>query len=138
LLIRSSRALDLLGSYGTASVSPAVQTRYAIRQVLSQEHEKLLAKQRSDARKSRFNAMNPLAEQELRDAEVSCILRKPTLVKRDFFGRVVEEPIIEDTPAIIAARQRDSKETKVWCTFHEGFSNAVRKPVTLAELMAGL
>ncbi|KAI9830922.1 MAG: hypothetical protein M1819_005304 [Sarea resinae] len=27
---------------------------------------------------------------------------------------------------------------KVWVSFHEGFSNAVRKPISLAELLAGL
>ena len=28
-------------------------------------------------------------------------------------------------------------ERKVWVSFHEGFSNAVRKPITLEELMRG-
>ena len=61
-------------------------------------------------------------------------------LKRDFFGRVIQEPI------------RDTKETqngnpsdetakagrKVWVTYHEGFSNAVRKPISMGELLAGL
>jgi chromosome transmission fidelity protein 18 len=27
---------------------------------------------------------------------------------------------------------------RVWVTFHEGYSNAVRKPVSLGELVGGL
>ncbi|KAI9842737.1 MAG: hypothetical protein M1838_002996 [Thelocarpon superellum] len=33
---------------------------------------------------------------------------------------------------------KDKQENKVWISFHEGFSNAVRKPVTLEELLLGL
>jgi chromosome transmission fidelity protein 18 len=29
-------------------------------------------------------------------------------------------------------------EGRVWITYHEGFSNAVRKPLTLAEIMREL
>jgi len=29
-------------------------------------------------------------------------------------------------------------DNKVWVTFHEGYSNAVRKPITIEELMRGL
>jgi chromosome transmission fidelity protein 18 len=33
---------------------------------------------------------------------------------------------------------RKEREGRVWVSFHEGFSNAVRKPVTLREIMSGL
>ncbi|KZF23489.1 hypothetical protein L228DRAFT_282212 [Xylona heveae TC161] len=32
----------------------------------------------------------------------------------------------------------ETQENKVWVSFHEGFSNAVRKPVTLADLLSEL
>jgi chromosome transmission fidelity protein 18 len=62
-------------------------------------------------------------------------------VKRDFFGRV-----IHNNESSGVARQQDHKrkssehehERKVWVTFHEGFSNAVRKPVSMAELLGEL
>lgn len=68
-------------------------------------------------------------------------------VKRDFFGRIVHNS--ESLPASKTssnARQQGHKrkpsgqdhDRKVWVTFHEGFSNAVRKPVSMAELLADL
>lgn len=35
--------------------------------------------------------------------------------------------------------KKDGKDdNKVWVSFHEGFSNAVRKPLTIEELLRGL
>jgi chromosome transmission fidelity protein 18 len=35
--------------------------------------------------------------------------------------------------------KKDGKDdNKVWVSFHEGFSNAVRKPITIEELLRGL
>ena len=34
--------------------------------------------------------------------------------------------------------EAEDESGRVWVSFHEGFSNAVRKPITLAELMKGL
>jgi len=67
-----------------------------------------------------------------------------TGAKRDFFGRVINE--------VLPSKQETSEEPRkklksaagverdetVWCSFHEGFSNAVRKPITLAELLSDL
>lgn len=69
-----------------------------------------------------------------------------TGVKRDFFGRVVQEHPIsigdgKETDQKGCPRNPDpSKESrgKVFVSFHEGFSNAVRKPITLDDLMRGL
>ena len=75
-------------------------------------------------------------------------------LKRDFFGRLVPE----ERPSSAAGRPssaggkeengRQSKkqktdcqtrdEQRVWVSFHEGYSNAVRKPITIEELMRGL
>ena len=62
--------------------------------------------------------------------------------KRDFFGRIVAEPTrpeSSDGSRTGAQQKEDGKEQdkKVWVSFHEGFSNAVRKPITLEELMRG-
>jgi chromosome transmission fidelity protein 18 len=68
-------------------------------------------------------------------------------VKRDFFGRVVlgrtsgnGSHVGEERDGGAQGKGRGKKEgaKKVWVTFHEGFSNAVRKPITVAELMRGL
>ncbi|KAJ9636782.1 Chromosome transmission fidelity protein 18 [Coniosporium tulheliwenetii] len=69
-------------------------------------------------------------------------------VKRDFFGRVIQtlgpEPAGTEAGDGDGTTKRrkvengDGSQGRVWVSFNEGFSNAVRKPVTLAELMAGL
>ena len=67
--------------------------------------------------------------------------------KRDFFGRVIKQDIAGNEEAEEKARKKQKtqhatvgvgNEGRVWVSFHEGFSNAVRKPITLEELMRGL
>ena len=57
-------------------------------------------------------------------------------VKKDFFGRTIIEEAIDDGKR----RRTDSNnalkiQPNVWVRFHEGYSNAVRKPVAFAELL---
>ena len=78
---------------------------------------------------------------------------------RDFFGRIVRESLSHPSAAAAAAaaaagvdsstntepaRQQqpllsksetEAEDRKVWVSFHEGYSNAVRKPITLDELL---
>lgn len=63
-------------------------------------------------------------------------------VKRDFFGRIIQEPQ-QDSAAGDGAPQPAQSESskagrKVWVTYHDGYSNAVRKPISMGELLAGL
>lgn len=68
-------------------------------------------------------------------------------VKRDFFGRVIvneAQPQRKhsnhkgDTDGDMKDKNgKEKEEHKVWVSFHEGFSNAVRKPISLRELMGG-
>ena len=50
---------------------------------------------------------------------------------------VVEKPVGETEAEEEKRRRKEAGEVegRVWITYHEGFSNAVRKPLTLAELM---
>lgn len=62
-------------------------------------------------------------------------------VKRDFFGRVIHESMAQndsDAAAINPSDEKSKAGRQVWVTFHEGFSNAVRKPISLGEMLAGL
>ncbi|CAG8932173.1 unnamed protein product [Penicillium salamii] len=112
--------------------------RYAVRQVLDQEHRKAATRSKTDstgasrvATRDRGKSDDGNAAQALREAAV----------KRDFFGRVIEQPAPQprdpDDPDTWADESSKAGR-KVWVTFHEGFSNAVRKPISMGELMAGL
>lgn len=148
--------LDNLAAFDTAcqNCSTTAPARYAIRQALDQEYQKYLLRQRADARQARYKAgagFGSEADLGVEDKENAStgedgLKLKPVAVKRDFFGRVIDV-------ALPAARGQSStgeneepqslelnekwKERKVWVSFHEGFSNAVRKPITLDELMRG-
>ena len=65
----------------------------------------------------------------------------PTVsIKKDFFGRIIKTEVRDE------GRKRQPGEEplgtadagKVWVTFNEGMNNAVRKPLSLDELLRGL
>lgn len=123
---------------------------------MDQEYQKYLLQQSADARQARYTAGNidgePSSFQDI-DKENETISRGPNKpnvagAKRDFFGRIINE----SRPNALDGN-KDGEETvkkarlisgsdqgvnNVWATFHEGFSNAVRKPITLEELMRGI
>jgi len=145
------RPLDTLAVYETAAIAvPPV--RYGVRQVLDQEYQKNMVVLANSARQARFRNGNP-------EAEVDASLLQPTLnslelldektveVKKDFFGRVVREirPLAETTGNALEGKEvpkaggkKAREELKIWVTYHEGYSNAVRKPITVQELLKGL
>lgn len=145
------RPLDTLATFETASASATgpPPVRYAVRQVLDQEYQKNIIVRANALRQARFKAGNP----NLDDADIPLqgndkVLpiddKAPDASKRDFFGRVISggEPLREiDGNAATDGerdRKRGGKTEKVWVSYHEGFSNAVRKPITIEELLRGL
>ncbi|KAK8119411.1 chromosome transmission fidelity protein 18 [Apiospora kogelbergensis] len=146
--------LDVLATYETsAAVVHGTQapTRYAVRQVLDQEMEKLRRLRESSARQLRFRTGNPLDTREAifdnkEKPGKSKGVELPVIpVKKDFFGRVVVKPEAQplqegdgNTNGKRAKADEPIGENKVWVTFHEGLNNAVRKPISLDDLFRGL
>lgn len=127
-------------------------TRYAVRQVLDQEVQKLRTLRENAARLARFRAGNLAGQDEMPDEQEKWATKPKAIglpiipVKKDFFGRLVKT---DKRPAgqseghsAEADKLRDAPlgkgEKKVWVTFHEGMNNAVRKPISLNELLRGL
>ncbi|RYO90937.1 hypothetical protein DL764_008347 [Monosporascus ibericus] len=152
--------LDVLATFETsAAVINGTQapTRYAVRQVLDQELQKTKMLRDSSARQARFRAGNTTGDADF-DVTAAAADKEnvkpgkgdpPTAgVKKDFFGRVIRteaRPLREqdgnggDGQRGKAGSETVGKgETKVWVTFNEGLNNAVRKPLSLDELMRGL
>lgn len=148
----SARPLDTLTTFSKLKGSGSTPVRYAIRQVLQQEYEKEILRQRSQAGQARLNG--PQRDNFSRDdnnckentnpdgpnpLNFSSRMNGP---KRDFFGRVIVNEarpgscVVSDDVA--ASPSVKAMNNPVWVGFHEGYSNAVRKRVTLNELLSGL
>jgi chromosome transmission fidelity protein 18 len=137
------RPLDTLTAFhmdkGSTSVAPV---RYAVRQVLDQELRKEKVLQANMLRQARSTAL-VLDEDEDKENEAPTLSKveqikiQPVKVKRDFFGRVItdERPNSSGKGAQRAGSAVEAEGGRVWVSFNEGFSNAVRKPITLKELM---
>jgi len=147
-----NRPLDTLATFETSSQksTAAAPARYAVRQVLSQEHEKYLLRQRADAKQARYRAGGPddiplphlVGKENLVKASTGDLTNKAKFagVKRDFFGRVIvnEARGTSKEDGKERTRRENVKGNRIWVTYNEGFSNAVKKPISLAELMRGL
>jgi chromosome transmission fidelity protein 18 len=172
VLTKGNRPIDDLSTFTTATANPLSAagtgvgttgtaipivsgTRFATRQVLAQEHAKLLSDRSLAARQARFDAGSTSASASAvarASAPASSRLASSTSlpaavttegakIKRDFFGR----PIIlssagvygkdGERPGSRGTAQGKGKKASIWVTFHEGFSNAVRKPVSLGDIM---
>ncbi|KIX05203.1 uncharacterized protein Z518_06075 [Rhinocladiella mackenziei CBS 650.93] len=148
---RMEPPLDTLFSFhldkSASSIGPV---RYAVRQVLDQELRKENLLLNSLARQARSSVA--VAEltmdvdgDEDKENETPVEKAKQTMsnesgMKRDFFGRIINESRPKSAGKGAAVQMTMSKgkdESRVWVSFHEGFSNAVRKPITLKGLMEG-
>lgn len=156
-----SRTTDQPGT--AAAVGPPA--RYAIRQALDQEFRKYRLLQSAEMRQARYTkgagsgipAGSPssgVVVDEL-PADKTVITSAPTSLKprRDFFGRIItiqqqqqqqqDDGVIRKSDGEIEIKGGMIKRGKcdvnnqVWVSFNEGFSNAVRKPITIEELMRG-
>ena len=72
--------------------------------------------------------------QELKAAGMMARGKDPGL-KRDFFGRIISSTDLEGKKVTTTG---SVGKARIWVVYHEGFSNAVRKPIALKDLMAGL
>lgn len=160
-LLTGQRPLDTLISFsktkGTVlDTGSSAPVRYAVRQVLDQEYRKevirkhgepLLGLVKSTSGTSKSKTKNDHDNKENDNRSRTKPGGSEAGVKRDFFGRIIinnETAPSSTTSSKPAAgdhhqtSSRHERDRKVWVTFHEGFSNAVRKPITVAELLSEL
>jgi len=134
----------------TSCTSGSAPVRYAVRQVLDQEYRKETLRKQSEvlntstvntktkklSRKSGDGTDENEADSKDKDS------LKDVGVKRDFFGRVIQERTPASTDSGDGSQPLQNETSKagrrVWVTYHDGFSNAVRKPISMGELLAGL
>ena len=152
-VFRMEPAIDELSVFETldtkaAGLQTVDRTRFAVRQVLDQEFTLYSKKSAEAARVTRGGGHLVSLTDAVAGAAVPSLPNEGSRkLKRDFFGRVVAEETEKEGEADDeAAIQRKKKakmdeggdKERVWVTFHEGYSNAVRKPVSLKELLEAM
>ncbi|KAH0022793.1 P-loop containing nucleoside triphosphate hydrolase protein, partial [Aureobasidium melanogenum] len=153
---RMEPAIDCIAVFETldtkaAGLAPVDRTRFAVRQVLDQEFGVAAKKSAEAARVNRgVGATITSLDEAVAGAAVPSLSREDSRkLKRDFFGRVIAEETQEteegqEGQGEGAAKKKKQKtedggdKERVWVTFHEGYSNAVRKPVSLKELLGAM
>lgn len=150
----SASDIDALSTLETGGPClPAFQarpTRYAVRQVLSQELQRVFALREAAARQARYAAGHATSS-SLSASSAALAVGKPakakgavgigaracgsTVVKKDFFGRVIETPSLAQGGNAGSGKRSMRHRSRVWVTFHEGLNNAVTKPISLDEFM---
>lgn len=140
-----SRPLDSLITFSKMNTpsqtsSASAPVRYAVRQVLDQEYRKETARKQTEAISAVTTGKKPGHPGEDGPTAKKKALRDAPGVKRDFFGRIVREPTPQPDESGRDPAQEEALKAgrKVWVTYHDGFSNAVRKPISMAELLGGL
>jgi len=137
--------VETLIAFGTET--KGIRGRYAVRQLVSREMEREKIRRRRKGPPERPRKFLTVGAEEggveeprgmkrgrkQVDEEKEPVAEK---VRKDFFGRV----IVEQQAADEGKRRRTDwnhalkTQPDVWVRYHEGYSNAVRKPVAFAEL----
>ncbi|KAF2199193.1 P-loop containing nucleoside triphosphate hydrolase protein [Delitschia confertaspora ATCC 74209] len=139
-VFRMEPPLDQLGKFETLGGKKEEKVRYAVRQVLESQWKHESAKMDAEARRRRGGQGADGAEDEDKGQNEAKLSKEKDKVKRDFFGRVLKvTPVVSgEVSKTKEAEKGRQDEGRIWVSFHEGFSNAVRKPITIDELMRGL
>ncbi|XPS78232.1 Chromosome transmission fidelity protein 18 [Ascochyta lentis] len=139
-VFRMEPPLDALGSFETLGTKKDDKVRYAVRSVLEMEWKKESSRIDMENRKRRGGQESEeVVVNDVKDDDVAKKLddANKRAVKRDFFGRVIKEkPLLEGE--VRKKTKQEGDDDRIWVSFHEGFSNAVRKPITIDELFRGL
>jgi chromosome transmission fidelity protein 18 len=130
---RMEPGLEGLVGFDTMNTTGNADTvRYAVRQVLEGEWMRRTLRKTSGVEHivGRDKKKESKEEKPVKDD-----------VKRDFFGRTVKDEVSEKSGRLKSvtamAKGVVGKEGRVWVSYHEGYSNAVRRPITFDELMRG-
>ncbi|KAI9598811.1 hypothetical protein BDF19DRAFT_431474 [Syncephalis fuscata] len=122
--------LEAITQFTELSNKSVLPKSYATRQMLSQliEVERLARKEQA-LTMAETQKNNNTPRKPLKSATIQPIIKVPV----DFFGRPIQ--LKSNTNDTNNDQSDVQKQHSIWYTFNEGFSNAVRRPVTIKELL---
>jgi chromosome transmission fidelity protein 18 len=122
--------IENLITFGTET--NAVRGRYAVRQLVSREMEREKIRRRRGGEVEVVEVETKGVKRKNEAVEEKKVVER---VRRDFFGRVLVEEKDDRKRRRVDSSAGMKIQPDVWVRFHEGYSNAVRKPVLFAELL---
>jgi len=122
--------IENLITFGTET--KAIGGRYAVRQLVSREMEREKIRRRKGGEVEVVEVETKGVKRKNEAVEEKKVVER---VRRDFFGRVLVEEKDDGKRRRVDSSAGMKIQPDVWVRFHEGYSNAVRKPVLFAELL---
>ncbi|KAJ2449118.1 Chromosome transmission fidelity protein 18 [Coemansia sp. RSA 2336] len=142
LIFRLEPPIDRLYALGSRRPQRAIlPMRYPVRQLISQEIEHV-RRARYDMDIDDANSRESAAREHIerlradQQPQPKASAGSATKIARDFFGRAITKPA--NDKASSGSENVSSSQpatSRVWFHFFEGFSNAVRKPTQMSEIL---
>lgn len=123
--------VEQLLNYKLSSPKSILPKQYAVRQMISHEIETEILRRREEASQLR----NKGNKKKINTISVPEKIKQKIITEKqislDFFGRTVVPRAETERPLKNLKMEVDTPKTSVFYRYHEGFSNAVRKPMTV-------
>lgn len=141
VMYRIQPPIDVFGQYAGQASGLIGPSRHGAKQYVQRAIDAEQRRRRTAAALASSGAT--LQDTAAAATAASCEMLPPyptpgaTATYRDFFGRVISTPKVPQTPASTAraSPSASSHGPRVFYRYHEGYSNAVRKPIKLAALL---
>ena len=141
VMYRIQPPIDVFGQYAGQASGLIGPSRHGAKQYVQRAIDAEQRRRRTAAALASSGAT--LQDTAAAATAASCEMLPPfptpsaTATYRDFFGRVISTPKVPQTPASTAraSPSASSRGPRVFYRYHEGYSNAVRKPIKLAALL---
>ncbi|KAG4305095.1 hypothetical protein PORY_001265 [Pneumocystis oryctolagi] len=135
LIYKFEPPIEMLTTFNFLKRHKPIPLKYSICQVINMEleNEKLrIQKQKHDKSLNEILDNTSVCKRKL-DESTSV----KSEVTKDFFGRIVDKTINNKKFKNFNDRNKVSikPKAKIWVKFHEGYSNAVRRPISIEELL---
>ncbi|KAK4510055.1 uncharacterized protein ATC70_006224 [Mucor velutinosus] len=124
--------VEQLLNYTLSSPKSILPKQYAVRQMIAHEIETEILRRREQASQARNQGNNKKKpETMLTPEKIKQKISAEKQVALDFFGRVIVPRAETGQPLKNLKMEVDTPKSSVFYRYHEGFSNAVRKPMTV-------
>ncbi|KAI8644150.1 hypothetical protein BD408DRAFT_413795 [Parasitella parasitica] len=123
--------VEQLLNFNLSSPKSILPKQYAVRQMISHEIDTEILRRREEASQLRNKGNEKASDAGLIPNKIKKKIATEKQISLDFFGRAIvsKDETLKTTKSL--KMKVDTPKTSVFYRYHEGFSNAVRKPMTV-------